>query len=160
MRCVHWKNGVWSSEGMNIGPDSSIDGNVQCFTYHFSLFRSSVFVLPKPINLIEDIKLFSTIADNMVCLLLVLAIFFIFFVVLYWSSVQDKRDITEVRMTLQLLPPFSRNDLVRNNFLSYNHRVVLSFLLTITQTKRKCIWLPCIRDMGLDLELLLMFRYN
>lgn len=97
MRCAYWKDGSWSSEGMEIDQNSSVEGTTHCFTYHFSLLRTSIFAPPDILNPFEEIYLFTTIADNMVCVLLVIIIFFIYFVVLYWSSVQDKNDILVVR---------------------------------------------------------------
>jgi hypothetical protein len=98
MRCVHWKSDIWSSKGLEIGLNSSIDeANVYCLTNHFSLFSSSIFVLPYLLNPIDEIHLFSTISNNMICLILVIVVFIIYFVILYWSSVQDKKDIFIVR---------------------------------------------------------------
>lgn len=97
MQCLYWKNTSWSSEGMEIGINSSIDGNVHCLTYHLSLFSSSIYVPPNLLNPIDDIHLFSTIANNMVCLILLVIIFIIYIVLLYWSNVQDKIDIFMVR---------------------------------------------------------------
>lgn len=100
-RCAHWdKDGRWSSEGMEIGANGSAGGNtaaVRCTTYHLSLFSSSVFVLPDLPNPVDDIHLFSTVSDNMVCSVLVTVIFILYFVILYWSSVRDKMDILTVR---------------------------------------------------------------
>lgn len=98
MRCVYRENDVWSSKGLEIGLNSSIDeANIHCLTNHFSLFSSSIFVLPDLLNPIEEIHLFSTISNNMICLILVIVVFIIYFVILYWSSVQDKKDICMVR---------------------------------------------------------------
>lgn len=101
MRCLYWKYDSWSLEGMEIGPNSSVEtNNVHCFTYHFSLFTSSIFAPPDLLNPFDEIYLFSTIADNMVCLLLVIIIFAVYFVLLYWSHVQDKNDIIVVRPSI------------------------------------------------------------
>lgn len=97
MQCAYWKHGAWSSEGMEIGQNSSVDGNVQCIAYHFSLFKSSIFVMPDLINPIDEIHLFSTIPNNMVCLILVTVIFTFYFILLYWASVNDKNDMFMVR---------------------------------------------------------------
>jgi hypothetical protein len=102
IQCLYWKHGTWSPKGMEIGHDSSVDGNVQCYTYHLSMFKSSIFVIPDLINPLDEIHLFSTIANNMVCLILVLIIFILYFVLLYWSSVNDKKDIFMVRKFNQL----------------------------------------------------------
>lgn len=98
MQCVFWKNYVWSSEGMEIGQESSSNMTaVHCLTNHFSLFDSSVFFIPDLLNPLEEIDLFSTIADNNVCLILVGVIFIVYFIVLCWSWIQDKKDAFMVR---------------------------------------------------------------
>lgn len=97
MRCVHWKSHTWSSEGLEIGLNSSVEGNVQCNTYHFSLFSSSIFVTPNLVHPLEDIYLFSTIANNPICLILVVIIFLIYIILLYWTRIQDLEDIIMVR---------------------------------------------------------------
>lgn len=99
MQCLYWKHGTWSSKGVEIGRNSSVDGNVQCYAYHLSMFKSSIFVIPDLINPLNEIHLFSTIANNMVCLILVTVIFTLYFVLLYWSSVNDKKDISMVRIS-------------------------------------------------------------
>lgn len=94
MQCVSWNGFSWSAEGTEIGSDSvAAGGNVHCFTNHFSLFRSSIFVVPHLLNPIEEIHLFSTIADNMVCLILMAIIFVLYFLALFWSRVQDTKDM-------------------------------------------------------------------
>jgi len=97
MQCVYWKNDTWSSEGMEIGLNSSVEGNVQCLTYHFSMFSSSIFVPPNLLNPFDEIHLFSTIANNPVCLFLVITLFIVYFIVLYWSRIQDNKDMFMVR---------------------------------------------------------------
>lgn len=98
MQCTYWNKNAWSSDGIEISLNSSIQENmVHCLTYHFSLFKSAIFAPPELLNPIDEINLFSTIATNMVCLVLVIIIFFVYFVVLYWSKVQDKKDILTVR---------------------------------------------------------------
>ncbi|VVC36591.1 GPS motif,PLAT/LH2 domain [Cinara cedri] len=100
-RCVHWKKAGWSSEGMDIGLNSSTHGNtVHCFTQHLSLFSSMIFVLPNLPDPVDDIHLFSNIADNMVCLVLVMVIFIIFIIMLYWAYIQDNKDILKSRVTI------------------------------------------------------------
>ncbi|KAE9524082.1 hypothetical protein AGLY_015447 [Aphis glycines] len=100
MQCLYWKDGAWSSKGLEIGHNSSVDGNVQCYAYHLSMFKSSIFVIPDLINPFDEIHLFSTIANNMVCLILVSIIFILYFVLLYWSSVNDKNDIFKNRVII------------------------------------------------------------
>lgn len=107
MQCLNWKNTSWSSVGMEIGVNSSVDGNVHCFTYHFSLFTSSIYVPPNLLNPIDDIHLFSNIANNVVCLILLVIIFIIYIVLLYWSNIQDKMDIFTVRKSIVLIILFS-----------------------------------------------------
>lgn len=102
MQCAFWKNHAWSSEGMEIGLESSTEGTVHCLTYHFSLFSSSVFVLPDLLNPLDEIHLFSTIADNQVCLILVSIIFIVYFILLCWSWIQDKKDEFMVRTLIRL----------------------------------------------------------
>lgn len=98
MRCIYWKSVTWSSEGMEVDVNSSIDGNLQCNTYHFSLFSSSIFVSPNLVHPLHEIYLFSNIANNLVCLILVIIIFIIYFLLLYWSSIRDVHDIIMVRI--------------------------------------------------------------
>lgn len=102
IQCLYWKHVAWSSEGIEIGRNSSVDGNVECYSYHLSVFKSSIFVLPDIINPFDEIHLFSTIANNMVCLILVMVIFILYFVLLYWSNVNDKKDIFMVRLSNRL----------------------------------------------------------
>lgn len=98
MQCAYWNSDTWSSEGMEIGLDSSVEGNVQCYTYHFSMFRSSIFVTPNLVHPLDEIHLFSTITNNPVCLILVIIIFIIYICLLYWSSIRDLEDIVMVRI--------------------------------------------------------------
>lgn len=100
MQCVCWKNDTWSSEGIQIGLNSSIEGNIHCLAYHFSMFSSSIFVPPNLLNPLDEIHLFSTIASNPVCLFMVITLFIVYFVLLHWSNIQDKKDIFMVRFRI------------------------------------------------------------
>ncbi|XP_050530398.1 uncharacterized protein LOC126899479 isoform X2 [Daktulosphaira vitifoliae] len=93
MKCLRWSGSRWTTEGMKVGPQSNIQGHMHCLTRHFSMFESTVFVLPIVPSPVNDIYLFDTVSENMVCLILIAIIFVVYVILMVFSRIWDKNDI-------------------------------------------------------------------
>ncbi|XP_038661911.1 polycystic kidney disease protein 1-like 2 [Scyliorhinus canicula] len=100
-KCLYWDEGQhhWSTYGCKVGPKSNLY-STQCLCNHFSLFSTSILVLPNTVDVKDTVKLFSQIKDNSVVVSLLAAIFGVYIILVIWARMKDRQDLMKVKKTV------------------------------------------------------------
>ncbi|XP_078068077.1 polycystin-1-like protein 2 [Mustelus asterias] len=100
-KCLYWDEVQhhWSTYGCKVGPKSN-QNRTQCLCNHFSLFSTSILVLPNTVDVKDTVKLFSQIKDNSVVVSLLAAIFGVYIILVIWARMKDRQDLTKVKKTV------------------------------------------------------------
>ena len=77
-------------------PESQVT-SILCMCTHLSKFAASLIVVPNKVDLLDDIKLFSTFFDNPVIVVLVAVIWVLFALLIVWGRHRDRQDLDKVR---------------------------------------------------------------
>ncbi|VVC44103.1 PKD/REJ-like domain,EGF-like, conserved site,EGF-like domain,PLAT/LH2 domain [Cinara cedri] len=92
-QCVYWNGKKWTTKKMFVGSKTTKD-NIYCETNHVSLFGGLILTLPNITDPVEEVFHYESIANNMVCLILVAVVFIIYLILLVWCIHQDKKDVS------------------------------------------------------------------
>ncbi|XP_072403908.1 polycystin-1-like protein 2 [Chiloscyllium punctatum] len=100
-KCLYWDEmrHRWSTHGCKVGPKSNLN-KTQCLCNHFSLFATSLLVLPNTVDVMETVKLFSQIKDNSVVVSLLAAVFGVYIILVIWTRMKDRQDLMKVKKTV------------------------------------------------------------
>ncbi|XP_043562658.1 polycystic kidney disease protein 1-like 2 [Chiloscyllium plagiosum] len=100
-KCLYWDEMQhrWSTHGCKVGPKSNLN-KTQCLCNHFSLFATSLLVMPNTVDVMETVKLFSQIKDNSVVVSLLAAVFGVYIILVIWTRMKDRQDLMKVKKTV------------------------------------------------------------
>ncbi|CAH1785596.1 unnamed protein product [Owenia fusiformis] len=100
-KCLFWSESLqlWSNEGCFVSP-LAMPESLSCDCNHMTAFSGSFFVLPNKVDPIDDAKLFLSFFDNPVTISTMLAVWFLYIILVVYARKHDRKDLLHAGVTI------------------------------------------------------------
>ncbi|XP_067399539.1 polycystin-1-like protein 3 [Emydura macquarii macquarii] len=100
-QCHFWdqRRKAWRQDGCRVGPQSTVS-STQCLCNHLTTFGSSVFVVPRTVNIQDTGRLLLNVASNPVGVALLASLLVVHGVAGIWAWRRDRADVGKVKVTV------------------------------------------------------------